>query len=70
MRGELPDRIIIISEMGITQLEATEGETVDEREERLRRNRLLAEPTETLYMQEMGQFAKERSLLKANMAKL
>ena len=51
-------------------MEATEGETVDEREERLRRNRLLAEPTETLYMQEMGQFAKERSLLKANMAKL
>ena len=54
LRGELPDRINIISEMGISQLEATEGETVDEREEKLCRNRLLAEPAETLYLQEMG----------------
>jgi len=70
LRGELPDRINIISEIGITQLEATEGETADEREERLRRNRLLAAPAEALYVQEMGLFAKKRSLLKANMAKL
>ena len=70
LRGELPDKTNIITEMGITQFEAIDEETADEREERLRRNRLLAEPAEALYMQEMGLFAKKRSLLKANMAKL
>ena len=70
MRAELPNRINIMTEMGITQLQAHEGETADQLEERLRQNRLLAEPAETLYVQEMGQFAKKRSLLKANMAKL
>ena len=70
LRGELPDKTNIIAEMGITQFEAIDEETADEREERVRRNRLLAEPAEALYMQEMGLFAKKRSLLKANMAKL
>ena len=70
MRAELPNRINIMTEMGITQLQAPEGETADQLEERLRQNRLLTEPAETLYVQEMGQFAKKRSLLKANMAKL
>ena len=70
MRAELLNRINIMTEMGITQLQAHEGETADQLEERLRQNRLLAEPAETLYVQEMGQFAKKRSLLKANMAKL
>ena len=70
MRAEMSNRINIMTEMGITQLQAHEGETADQLEERLRQNRLLAEPAETLYVQEMGQFAKKRSLLKANMAKL
>ena len=51
-------------------MEATEGETVDQLEERNRQKRLLVEPAETLDAQETGQFAKKRSLLKANMAKL
>jgi len=70
MRGELPNRNNIMTEIGITQMEAIGGETEEQFEERLRHNRLLAEPAETLCVQKMGQFAKKRSLLKANMAKL
>ena len=60
MRAELPNRINVMTEMGITQLQAHEGETADQLEERLRQNRLLAEPVEALYVQKNGPVCKKK----------
>mgnify|MGYP006888611105 CR=1 FL=1 len=60
----------IITELGIVLQSSNDTETAEERAERLRQNRVLSEPAQALFTQEMSQFAKKRSQLKENMAKL
>ena len=70
IRNQVPNLTNIMNYLGIVQAEAADGETVEQGEARMGRNRMLMEPAQSLYSQEMSQFAKKRDLLKENMAKL
>ena len=70
LRSELPTLNSIVTELGIALQPSNDAETAEERAERLRQNRVLSEPAQALFTQEMSQFAKKRSQLKENMAKL
>lgn len=70
LKKELPVLNDIIADLGIVLQAASETETAEQRAERERANRVLSEPAQALFVQEMSQFAKKRSQLKENMAKL
>eukprot|EP00957_Ditylum_brightwellii_P040720 3082298-Ditylum_brightwellii.AAC.2 len=70
LRGELPNLNSIMAELGIVLQVGTDTETVEERAERMRQNRIMSEPAQALYTQEMLQYTKKRNQLKENMAKL
>ena len=64
LRSELPTLNSIITELGIALQPSNDTETAEERAERLRQNRVLSEPAQALFTQEMSQFAKKGANLK------
>ncbi|GFH62173.1 hypothetical protein CTEN210_18649 [Chaetoceros tenuissimus] len=70
LRNELPDIGKIAAYLQIVQAEPVDNETEAQRANRLQQNSMAMAPANALNAQEVSQFAKKKSLLQENMAKL